>query len=210
MKSNYYIKYKNIIPKHFFEKKNINILEFGVETGQTTSLFLEMCENNKGVVFSVDCKNYSELFKYPNWKFINSRDDDFEQIVMKIKDFKFDIICLDTIHTKKHIKKILEFYYNYLNVGGIFIIDGICHLPYLKKNYRDNFYSEINNKEIFNYLLSLKNNLENKILLDVSFEGSGVARITKLEHSNLKEKKIASRILTLKNFIRTFYLYFSK
>ena len=103
MKSNYYIKYKNIIPKHFFEKKNINILEFGVETGQTTSLFLEMCKNNKGVVFSVDCKNYSELFKYPNWKFINSRDDDFEQIVMKIKDFKFDIICLDTIHTKKHI-----------------------------------------------------------------------------------------------------------
>tara|TARA_B100000674_G_C37928016_1_gene956548 strand:+ start:331 stop:963 length:633 start_codon:yes stop_codon:yes gene_type:complete len=210
MKSNYYNKYKNIIPKHFFEKENIKILEFGVETGQTTSLFLEICETNKGSVFSVDCENYSKLFESPNWTFINLRDDNFAEIETIIKNITFDIICLDTIHTKKHIKKILEFYFKYLKVGGIFIVDGISHLPYIKNNYRDNFYSEINNKEIFDFLLSLKNNSENKILLDVSFEGSGVARITKLENLNLKQKKLISRIFTLKNFLRKFYLYFFK
>ena len=71
-----------------------------------------------------------------------------------------------------------------LKVDGIFLIDGISHIPYLKMNYRDNFHSEINNKEIFDYLLELKNNLNNNIILDFSFQGSGVARLTKKE--NLK------------------------
>jgi hypothetical protein len=209
MKSDYYIKYKNIIPKHFFEKKNIKILEFGVENGHTTSLFLEMCENNTGSVFSVDCKNYSDLFNSSNWIFIESRDDNYKFIEDKIKNNYFDIICLDTIHTKKHVKKILNYYFKYLNIGGIFLIDGISHIPYLKMNYRDNFYSEINNKEIFDYLLSLKNNIQNNISLDFSFEGSGAARIKKKENTKLIEKKIISRSKTLKNYIRKFFLYFS-
>ena len=209
MKSDYYIKYKNIIPKHFFEKKNIKILEFGVENGHTTSLFLEICENNSGYVFSVDCENYSNLFNNYNWLFIESRDDNFKFIEEKIEKNFFDIICLDTIHTKKHVKKILKYYFKYLKIGGIFLIDGISHIPYLKMNYRDNFYSEINNKEIFDYLLSLKNNINNNISLDFSFEGSGVARIEKKKDINLVEKKIISRRKTSKSYLRKIYLYFS-
>ncbi len=209
MKSDYYIKYKNIIPKHFFEKKNIKILEFGVENGHTTSLFLEICENNNGYVFSVDCENYSKLFNNSNWLFIESRDDNFKFIEEKIQKNSFDIICLDTIHTKKHVKKILKYYFKYLKIGGIFLIDGISHIPYLNMNYRDNFYSEINNKEIFNYLLSLKNNINNNISLDFSFEGSGVARVKKNKDINLVEKKIISRRKTLKSYLRKIYLYFS-
>ena len=210
MKSDYYIKYKNIIPKHFFEKKNINILEFGVENGNTTSLFLEICEKNSGSVISVDHKDFSNLFNSSNWIFIESRDDNYKQIEDQIKNNSFDIICLDTIHTKEHVKKILEYYYKYLKVDGIFLIDGISHIPYLKMNYRDNFHSEINNKEIFDYLLELKNNLNNNIILDFSFQGSGVARLTKKENLALIEKKLVSREKTLKNYIRKIFLYFSK
>jgi len=210
MKSDYYIKYKSIIPKHFFEKKNINILEFGVENGNTTSLFLEICEKNSGFVISVDHKDCSNLFNSSNWIFIESRDDNYKQIEDQIKNNSFDIICLDTIHTKKHVKKILEYYYKYLKVDGIFLIDGISHIPYLKMNYRDNFHSEINNKEIFDYLLELKNNLNNNIILDFSFQGSGVARLTKKENLALIEKKLVSREKTLKNYIRKIFLYYSK
>ena len=208
MKSDYYIKYKNIVPKHFFKKENINILEFGVENGNTTSLFLEMCEKNSGSVISVDCKNYSNLFNSSNWIFIESRDDNHKKIEDQIKNNSFDIICLDTIHTKKHVKKILEYYYKYLKVDGIFLIDGISHIPYLKMNYRDNFHSEINNKEIFDYLLELKNKIKNNISLDFSFQGSGVAKLTKKENVILTEKKLVSRVKTLKNFLRKIYLYF--
>ena len=77
-------------------------------------------------------------------------------------------------------------------------------------NYRDNFHSEINNKEIFDYLLELKNNLNNNIILDFSFQGSGVARLTKKENLALIEKKLVSREKTLKNYIRKIFSYFSK
>ncbi len=208
MKSDYYHKYKNIIPKKFFVKKKINILEFGVEKGNTTSLFIELAEHNNGLIFSVDNIDYSKLYKNSKWHFINCRDDNFIKIKKIIGKKKFDIICLDTVHTKAHIKKILEYYFKYLNIGGIFLIDGICSLPYLKYNYRDNFYSEINNNETFNYLVSLKNNLNNKIDLDFSFEGSGVARIKKNRDCKLKEKKVLSRSKSFKNYIRKIYLYF--
>jgi len=208
MKSNYYNKYKNIIPKHFFGKKNIKILEFGVETGQTTSLFIEICKKNEGSVISIDCKDYSKLFDSPNWKFINLRDDNFKEVEMIIKNIKFDIICLDTIHTKKHVKIILEHYFKFLKIGGIFLIDGVSSLPYLKSNYRDNFFSEVNNKETFEYLICLKNNTKNEIDLDFSFEGSGVARIKKDKDCILKEQKLKSRSNSLKNLLRKIFLYF--
>lgn len=202
MKSDYYNKYKNIIPSHFFEKKNINILEFGVENGNTTSLFIEICENNDGFTYSIDTVDYSKLFSNSKWKFIKRRDDDYDYIGKNINDKKFDIICLDTIHTKEHVKKILYHYYKLLNINGIFLIDGISHLPYLKLNYRDNFYSEINNNEIFDFLINLKNNHSNSIDLDFSFQGSGVARITKFKDVSLFEKKIISRKKSFKNILR--------
>ena len=40
-------------------------------------------------------------------------------------------------------------YFNRLKINGLFIIDDISHLPYIKNNIRDNFYCEINNKETF-------------------------------------------------------------
>ena len=144
MKSNYYYKYKNIIPYEFFNKENINILEFGVEKGNTTSLFIDISEKNNGRTISVDVIDYSYLFKSNNWKFIKSRDDDFKYLNTFISNKSFDIICLDTIHTKKHVKIILENYFSFLKIGGIFLIDGTSDLPYLKFNYRDNFIILVN------------------------------------------------------------------
>ena len=202
MKTDYYFKFKNMVPNDFYKKKNINILEFGVDVGNTTLLFLELCEKLNGSVISVDIKDRSKLFDKKNWSFIHSEDLNIDNIKKYIENMSFDIICLDTIHTKNHVKKMIGIYYKFLKVGGIFLIDGTSHIPYLKNNYRDNFYSEINNQEIFNYLLSLYNNEKNEIKLDFSFKGSGVARITKKKDTFLKEKKIISRKKSLKNYIR--------
>lgn len=208
MESNYYYKYKNIIPHEFSNKENINILEFGVEKGNTTKLFIDLADKNNGSAISVDVIDCSHLFKNKNWKFVKSRDDNFEFINTFLTKKNFDIICLDTIHTKKHVKIILEYYFKFLKIGGIFLIDGISSLPYLKSNYRDNFFSEINNNEIFEYLIGLKNNTKNEIDLDFSFEGSGVARIRKNKDCMLKEQKLKSRSKSIKNFLRKIFLYF--
>lgn len=80
-----YDKIKNI--------NNVKILEFGVREGISTKLFVSLAEKNNGKVFSVDLDDYSNLINSNTWKFIHSRDDNFELIKSKI-DNEFDVILL--------------------------------------------------------------------------------------------------------------------
>ena len=61
--------------------KNIekpNILELGVQKGRSTLRFLDICEKNNGKLYSVDINDCSNVSKNTNWKFIQSRDDNFQ------------------------------------------------------------------------------------------------------------------------------------
>lgn len=92
MYSNYkfiYEKIKNI--------KKINILEFGVREGLSTSIFLSLCDKNLGKLTSVDIVDYKHLFKNKKWIFLQSRDDNFAHIKKKIKK-KLDVIYIDSYH----------------------------------------------------------------------------------------------------------------
>ena len=56
--------------------------------------------------------NYSSKFVNDNWKFIHTRDDNFDFIKKNIpKNFK--LIMLDTIHEADHVEKILYSYYEF-------------------------------------------------------------------------------------------------
>ena len=155
-------------------------------------------------LISIDVENYSHLFKSKCWKFIQSRDDDYTELE-KYFNSGFDIICLDTIHKKKHVEKMINYYYEKLNVNGFFLIDGISDLPYLKNSYRNNFFSEINNSETSDYLKNLYFNNSDKFDLYFSYIGSGLAKIKKFRAGRLEyNKNIKSRKNSLKNFIRIF------
>ncbi len=110
----------------------------------------------KGCLYSVDIKDYSYHFKSKNWKFIKSRDDNYDFINKKIPK-KFDIIYLDTIHKADHVHKMIYYYFNKLKKGGIFVIDDTSMLPYLKQREKNNFSLEINNQETFEILLKILN-----------------------------------------------------
>ena len=101
-------KFLDFIYTNLISKKNIKILEFGVsERGLSTELFLELCEKNQGELISVDTNAKSKNFNSGKWTFINTRDDNFPEIEKIIKNKKFDVIYLDTIHKADHLKKIL-------------------------------------------------------------------------------------------------------
>ena len=59
---NYKDKINNFILDHEINKKNINILEFGVREGRSTKMFLDLCASNGGKLISVDIDDYSNLF----------------------------------------------------------------------------------------------------------------------------------------------------
>ena len=179
-----------------------NILEFGVQIGSSTTKFIEICKKKNGELFSVDIDDYSKLFNNKLWKFIKSRDDNFKYIFKRIPS-KVDLIYLDTIHTAIHVEKIIYAYFDRLNVNGLFLIDDISWIPYLRNNSYNNFYCEINNKETFDLILDIfNNNLEN-IEIKFAFEGTGTCIIKKISNKKLNKKtKINTRENSLKNILR--------
>ena len=189
----------------FNELVNISkpvFLEFGVRNGVSTKKFLDLCEKNNGVLYSVDIEDCSSVSNSNKWKFIKSRDDNFEYL----KNFlpkKFDAILIDSFHNAKHVKKIIFHYFKYLKVESYMFIDDVCWIPYVKNNYRNHFNSEINNKETFNMINEIIISNQKNINVFFSFVGSGMAKIKKISEEPLNENtKIFSRTHSIKNYLR--------
>ena len=207
---NFLEKISNFIFEHEKNKKNLNILEFGVRKGISTKMFLNLCEVNNGKLISVDIDDYSNLYKNDNWTFLNMRDDNIEEIKSYIS-YPIDIILIDSFHEPKHVEKIIYLYWKYLKVGGSMYVDDISWLPYLKGNWRDHAYTEKINYDTFNKILTILKTNYDKFYLEFTFMDSGMARLTKLNNENLiLPKKIKLRKNLIKTKLKKFISFFTK
>ena len=198
--------YNNKIKSELISKidniNNISILELGVQKGISTNYFLEVCEKNNGKLYSVDIEDCSKVSNNPRWKFIHSRDDDFDKIFNLIPN-QVDIIYIDSLHEAYHVEKLIYNYYAKLKVGGYIFIDDISHLLYLQNKPRNNFYCEINNKETFDKILEIYNNNTDLFDLSFSFKSSGLGVIKKISNLPLiKNEAIVTRNFSFKNIAR--------
>ena len=189
-----------IVPK-IANIKNPKILEFGVQKGRSTIEFIKYCEKNAGHLYSFAIDDCSQVSKSKLWSSYKSRDDNFEFIENIIPE-ELDVIFLDTIHEAEHVEKIFYRYFNRLKINGLFIIDDISHLPYIKNNLRNNFYCEINNGETFKKILQIYNSNTQNFDLEFTFVSSGLAIIKKKQKCLNKIKPLISRENSLKNLIR--------
>ena len=71
-KSSTSIKLKKIIEKDIENKKNIKILEFGVNFGDSTKFFLDICEKNNGSLISIDTEECRSKINSTKWKLLFS------------------------------------------------------------------------------------------------------------------------------------------
>ena len=203
-------KISNFIFEHEKNKKNLNILEFGVRKGISTKMFLNLCEVNNGKLISVDIDDYSNLYKNDNWTFLNMRDDNIEEIKSYIS-YPIDIILIDSFHEPKHVEKIIYLYWKYLKIGGSMYIDDISWLPYLKGNWRDHAYTEKINYDTFLKILTILRTNYDKFYLEFTFMDSGMARLTKLNNKELiLPKKIKLRENLIKTKLKKFISFFTK
>lgn len=148
------------------------------EKAMSTELFLEHSKNNNCNLFSLDINDYSNKFKNKNWKFFQSRDDNFSNNLNNIPN-QFKLILLDTIHEADHVKKILYGYYDLLEVECCFFIDDISWLPYLESSEKNKFNIEINNSETFQTILEIYLANRESFDLEFNFEGTGLCKIKK-------------------------------
>jgi predicted O-methyltransferase YrrM len=178
------------------------ILELGVEKGRSTKKFLEICKKNQGTLYSIDIDDCSNVSNDQNWKFYQTRDDNFDFIKSKIPN-EIDVVFIDTLHEADHVEKIIYAYYDLIKVNGYLFIDDVSHLPYVKNSPRENFYCEINNKETFNRILEIYNQNQENFDLEFCFISSGLSIIKKKNNNKLNQKiKIFSKEYRLKNFLR--------
>ena len=162
------------------------------------------------MLYSVDTNDYSHHFKSNNWLFIQSRDDNFTYL-KNILPNKFDIIYLDTIHSAKHVKKMFYKFYKSLKIGGYFVIDDTSPLPYIKYREKNKFSFEINNQETYEILIEIYNENHKSFDLEMSYIGTGAAKITKLNNNELNiPKKIKYRKYSILNILRKIYLLFDR
>ena len=178
------------------------ILELGVEKGRSTKKFLEICKKNQGTLYSIDIDDCSNVTNDQNWKFYQTRDDNFDFVKSKIPK-EIDVVFIDTLHEADHVEKIIYAYYDLIKVNGYLFIYDISHLPYVKNSQRENFYCEINNKETFNRILEIYNQNQDNFDLEFCFISSGLSIIKKKTNNKLNQKiKIFSKEYRLKNFLR--------
>ena len=78
--SDYNNKIKSELISRIDHINNISVLELGVQNGVSTNYFLEVCDKNNGKLYSVDIDDCSKVSNNPRWKFIHSRDDNFNKI----------------------------------------------------------------------------------------------------------------------------------
>lgn len=204
--SEYQYKLKKDLIEKIKSIKDIKILELGVQKGVSTKMFLKICKQNKGKLYSVDIEDCSSVSKDKNWKFLKSRDDNFKLIDKKFPK-NFDVIYIDTLHEAFHVKKLIFHFYKKLKKNGYMFIDDISHLPYLNNEKGNNFYCEINNQETFYKILEIYQSNVKNFDLNFSFIASGLAILNKKNNSNLNNlKKITLRKNSLKNVLRKTWL----
>ena len=191
----------SLFPK-ILKINNPIILELGVEKGRSTKKFLEICKKNQGTLYSIDIDDCSNVTNDQNWKFYQTRDDNFDFVKSKIPK-EIDVVFIDTLHEADHVEKIIYAYYDLIKVNGYLFIDDVSHLPYVKNSPRENFYCEINNKETFNRILEIYNQNQENFDLEFCFISSGLSIIKKKNNNKLNQKiKIFSKEYRLKNFLR--------
>ena len=202
MKS-YEYKLQKFLSTELINIEKPKIVEFGVREGRSTKIFLDYCDKYDGNLYSIDIDDYSHLFSNEKWTFIKSRDDNFEYLKNVLPE-RFDFIYLDSLHEAHHVEKIFYHYFKNLKLNGIFFIDDISWLPYLKNNERNNFYCEINNKETFDRLIKIYNSNNENFDIFFTFISSGMCKIVKKKENLNKPKKIFSRVYSLRNIMRKF------
>lgn len=193
-----------IIESKISSIQNLNILELGVQKGNSTNMFLEICNRNDGYLTSIDIKDCSTVSEDKRWKFIFSSDDNFEYVDKFIANKQFDVLFIDSYHEPNHVRKVFYHYFNYLKKNGLIFIDDVMWLPYVKNGVEDNDFIERINRLTFDKLLEIFNNNIENLTLDINFRGSGLAILTKIGEKLNKEKKIKNRLFSIKNLIKKF------
>ncbi|NDJ78116.1 MAG: class I SAM-dependent methyltransferase [Chloroflexi bacterium] len=116
------------------------VMEFGVDKGRSTCMFLHACEAVGGHLYSVDVVDCSGVAESEAWTFIQSSDQARDTIIAAAPAVAegIDLLHIDSLHARDHVRDLLLLWYPYVKAGGYITFHDVDPTPYLKSQRKDN------------------------------------------------------------------------
>jgi predicted O-methyltransferase YrrM len=164
------------------KKSSPVILELGTAKGESTTVFLQACEERLGKLVSVDIKDCSDISDSSRWQFVQSDSTNVRFILSQVPYLRdgIDILFIDSVHTRDHVKKELTGWYPYMNEQSWIFFDDVDANPYRKGNRKDKFRLEVASDAIHEYVQSFFYANEDNLHLHIIYGSTGLACLHKL------------------------------
>lgn len=164
------------------EKGRPVILELGTGGGQSTTVFLQACEEKDGRLVSVDIVDRSDTSDSSRCQFVQSDSTNLDFILSQAPHLQdgIDILYIDSLHKWEHVRKELEGWYPYMNAKSWIFAHDVDSHPYRAGSRKDNYGTERALDEILDYLQSFYYANEDDLFLSVQYGSTGLACLYKL------------------------------
>lgn len=166
------------------------IVEFGVDRGTSTKAFLLASDTVGSKVFSFDIKDCSQIIEHKNWSFSQENDINKKKIFELFPNIEkkgIDLLYIDSYHEPSHIKKLLELYFQHINIGGFVFIDDTSSYPYRKiKSLSNSIISDLSREAVEEFYFS------NFDYIDYQYNGNenGLCILKKIKDFQVSKKKV--------------------
>lgn len=158
------------------------ILELGVNTGNSTTVFLTACEETGGHLVSVDVKDCSDVADSSQWTFVQSDSSDKDLIIEKAPILRggIDVVLIDSLHHPRHVQNELSAWIPLVNPGGTVILDDVDPWPYRRGAKKANWRTYLRNRKIRKSVIGFYREHEDNFYLSIDYGSTGLAVLRKL------------------------------
>lgn len=158
------------------------VVEFGVDKGRSTCVFLQACEETGGRLVSVDVSDCREVAHSNAWTFVQQDDLDRARLLAAVPDLQdgIDLLHIDSLHSQEHVRQLLMTWYRDVKAGGYITFHDVDPTPYLRGQRKD---SPRHEPEALGMARVIKNFFyanEDDLFLEYHFGSTGMGIMRKL------------------------------
>ncbi len=183
------------------------VLECGVNEGWSSGVLAHACEQQAGRLVSLDIADCSAAIESEVWTFIQTDDADLDFVLSRAPELArgINVVYIDSLHSPRHVAKLLSLYYPLVNQGGYLAFDDVDPGPFMQGRRKDNANMEVVWRGISDSVLDFFHANEDDLLLEFHFGSTGLAIMKKLARRDKvpqPARRLRRRHFTLRSLAR--------
>jgi predicted O-methyltransferase YrrM len=157
------------------------ILELGTNKGNSTTAFLQACQEQGGHLVSVDIADCSDVTDSHRWVFVQCDSTDVATVLSHAHQLAqgIDVLYIDSAHRWKHVRNEVYSWFPHLNHHSTVLLDDVDAAPYRRGQRKDNIIAERNVDMIHKFVKAFFYSNIDSTRLDILYGSTGLARVYK-------------------------------